>query len=386
MTPRSRCLAYAAPAAAAAALALAPVACGGGGEAGARTEGLGATRSAPGTAATAPVPAGPASAARVTTVATGLDVPWGIAFLPDGDALVGERDTGRILRIPGRAGRPARAGRPRAVMRIPAAGGSGGEGGLLGLAVSPHYARDRLVYAYYTAAADNRIVRFRLGGRLRPIVTGLRKGAIHDGGRIAFGPDGKLYAGVGETGDAGLAQDPASRNGKILRMNPDGSAPAGNPRRGSLVWSSGHRNVQGLAWDTRGRLWASEFGQNRFDEVNLVRAGDNGGWPVVEGVGPTRGGRFVNPEVTWPTAAASPSGAAIVGRTLYLGALQGRAVLRVRLRGTRATKLPPLLRGRYGRIRTVVRAPDGALWVTTSNRDGRGSPRAGDDRILRLGV
>jgi glucose/arabinose dehydrogenase len=366
MTPRRRSLLYAAPSAAAAAAALALVACGAGDRAGATTERR-------------------AAAARVTTVATGLDVPWGIAFLPDGDALVGERDTGRILRIPGRAGRP-RAGRPREVMRIPAAGGNGAEGGLLGLAVSPHYARDRLVYAYYTAAADNRIVRFRLGGRPRPIVTGLRKGAIHDGGRIAFGPDGKLYAGVGETGDAGLAQDPASRNGKILRMNPDGSAPAGNPRRGSLVWSSGHRNVQGLAWDARGRLWASEFGQNRFDEVNLVRAGDNGGWPLVEGVGPTRGGRFANPKVTWPTAEASPSGAAIVGTTLYLGALQGRAVLRVRLRGTRATKLPPLLRGRYGRIRTVVRAPDGALWVTTSNRDGRGSPRAGDDRILRLGV
>jgi glucose/arabinose dehydrogenase len=166
-------------------------------------------------------------------------------------------------------------------------------------------------------------------------------------------------------------------------MNPDGSAPSGNPRRGSLVWSAGHRNVQGLAWDAQGRLWASEFGQDRFDEVNLVHKGDNGGWPAVEGVGPTQGGRFVNPKVTWPTDQASPSGAAIIGRTLYLGALRGQAVLRVALDGTRARKLTPILEG-HGRIRTVVRAPDGALWATTSNRDGRGTPRPGDDRILRV--
>jgi glucose/arabinose dehydrogenase len=321
---------------------------------------------------------GAVAGSRVTTVATGLEVPWGVAFLPGGAALVSERDSGRIVRI------PPGGGRPRTVMRVPGvAGGQGGEGGLLGLAVSPGYRRDRLVYAYYTTASDNRIARFRLGGRVRPILTGLRAGAIHDGGRIAFGPDGELYAGVGETGDSGLAQDPGSRNGKILRMNPDGSAPADNPRRGSLVWSSGHRNVQGLAWDAQGRLWASEFGQNRVDEVNLVRKGDNGGWPAVEGVGSTEGGRFVNPKVTWPTNEASPSGAAIVGDTLYVGALQGRAVLRVRLRGRSAAKTSPLLGG-HGRIRTVVRAPDGSLWVTTSNRDGRGSPSSGDDRILRV--
>jgi glucose/arabinose dehydrogenase len=323
---------------------------------------------------------GRAAAARVTTVATGLRVPWGLAFLPGGDALVAERDTGRIVRI------AATGGRRRTVMRVPGvAGGTGGEGGLLGLAVAPTYARDRLVYAYYTTARDNRIARFRLGGRVHPIVTGLRAGLIHDGGRIAFGPDGKLYAGVGETGSAGLAQDRGSRNGKILRMNPDGSAPPDNPRRGSLVWSSGHRNVQGLAWDARGRLWASEFGQDRRDELNLVRKGDDGGWPLVEGVGPTRGGRFSNPKATWATSEASPSGAAIIGSTLYLGALRGQAVLRLRLRGDRATKLAPLLRG-HGRIRTVARAPDGTLWVTTSNRDGRGSPRPGDDRILRIRV
>ncbi len=317
------------------------------------------------------------AAAPTRTIATGLEVPWGIAFLPGGDALVSERISGRIVRIP-------RGGAKRVVMRVPGVDGGGGEGGLLGLAVSPAYVRDRWIYAYLTTATDNRIVRFRLGGPLRPILTGLRRGPVHDGGRIAFGPDGKLYAGVGETGVGALAQDRSSLNGKILRMNPDGSVPRGNPFGRSLVWSYGHRNVQGLAWDRAGRLWATEFGQNRFDEVNLIRPGRNYGWPNVEGRGPTAGGRYTNPVVTWPTSQASPSGAAIKAGTLYIGALQGRDVLRVRLDGTRARKGTPLLRGRYGRIRTVVRAPDGSLWIATSNRDGRGTPRPGDDRILRI--
>jgi glucose/arabinose dehydrogenase len=319
-----------------------------------------------------------AGASATSTVATGLQVPWGIAFLPGGDALVSERTTGRIVRI--RRG----GARKRTVMQVPGVDTDSGEGGLLGLAVSPRYARDRLVYAYFTSATDNRIVRFRLGGKVRPIVTGIRRGFNHNGGRIAFGPDGKLYAGVGEAGDTELAQDRGSRNGKILRMNPDGSVPRDNPFRGSLVWTLGHRNVQGLAWDSSGRLWATEFGQNEFDEVNLIRKGRNYGWPDVEGRGSTNGGRFTNPVVTWPTSEASPSGAAIRRGTLYIGALRGEAVLRVRLSGRRARKLSPLLEGAYGRIRTVARAPDGSLWVSTSNRDGRGNPEQADDRILRV--
>jgi glucose/arabinose dehydrogenase len=300
-----------------------------------------------------------------------------VAFLPSGAALVSERTTGRILRV-------APTGRTQVVMRVPGVDTGAGEGGLLGLAVSPRYARDRLVYAYFTSGRDNRIVRFRLGGRPQPILTGLRRGFVHNGGRIAFGPDGKLYAGVGDTGDDPLAQSRSSLNGKILRINPDGSVPAGNPFPGSRVWSLGHRNVQGLAWDARGRLWATEFGQDSFDEVNLIRRGRNYGWPEVEGRGSTDGGRFTNPLVTWRTSQASPSGAAIRAGTLYIGALRGEAVLGVRLRGTGAAKRPPLLSGRFGRIRTVARAPDGSLWVTTSNRDGRGSPTRADDRIIRL--
>jgi glucose/arabinose dehydrogenase len=328
----------------------------------------GSTSGAGGSATASP------SAARgsVTVMASGLQVPWGLAFLPGGDALVAERDTGRIRRI------PADGGTAKVVMRLTGVvHEAGSEGGLLGLAVSPHYDVDGLVYAYYTTARDNRIVRFRLGGAVRPILTGLRRGAIHNGGRIAFGPDRRLYAGVGETGTPGLAQDARSRNGKILRMDPDG--------RDVVVFSSGHRNVQGLAWDASGRLWASEFGQNRFDELNLVHRGDNGGWPVVEGFGSTRGGRYANPKLTWRTSEASPSGIAIIGHTLYMGALQGRAVLRVSLDGATAKKRSPIVTTR-GRIRTVVRAPDGSIWVTTSNRDGRGSPRAGDDKVLRVEV
>jgi glucose/arabinose dehydrogenase len=316
-------------------------------------------------------------AASLTTIATGLDVPWGVAFLPNRDALVAERYSGRIRRI-SRSGR-----RTLAVMRIPGVAKAAGEGGLLGLAVSPNYARDGWVYAYFTTAGDNRIARFRLGGALHAILTGLRRGQVHNGGRIAFGPDGKLYAGVGDTGDDQLAQDRESLNGKILRLNPDGSVPYDNPFAGRAIWSYGHRNVQGLAWDAEGRMWATEFGQNSFDEINLIRPGRNYGWPNVEGRGSTSGGRYVNPVVTWPTSEASPSGLAIVEKTMYIAALQGEAVLRVRLLGTRARKLPALLRG-HGRIRTVVRAPDGALWVTTSNRDGRGLRRRGDDRIIRL--
>jgi glucose/arabinose dehydrogenase len=289
------------------------------------------------------------------TLAKGLQVPWGIAFLPGGDALVSERTTGRILRI-------SRDGsRKRTVMRVPGVDTDSGEGGLLGLALSPRYARDRLVYAYFTSDTDNRIVRFQLGGGLRPILTGIRRADIHDGGRIAFGPDGKLYASVGEAGDGELAQDPGSLNGKILRMNADGSVPRDNPFAGSLVWTLGHRNVEGLAWDSSGRLWATEFGQDKFDEVNLIRRGRNYGWPEIEGRGSTDGGRFTNPVVTWSPSDASPSGAAIRRGTLHIGALQGQAVLRVRLSGQRARKLSPLLQEAYGRIRTVARAPDGSL-------------------------
>jgi glucose/arabinose dehydrogenase len=327
----------------------------------------------------------PASSAHAalgspSVVATGLNVPWGLAFLPNGDALVSERATGRIKRI------PAGGGTARTVHRIQGVARNFGEGGMLGIAVSPNYSSDRLVYAYYTSSRDNRVVRFRLGGRSRTVVRGIQRAGNHNGGRIAFGPDGNLYIATGDAGNRPSAQDRDSLNGKILRVRPDGSVPAGNPFSGSPVWSLGHRNVQGLAWDGSRRLWATEFGQDSRDEVNLIRKGGNYGWPSVEGQGDTQGGRFRNPLVTWSPSQASPSGAAIVGSTLYVGALRGERLWQVPLNGASAGSPSPAFEGRFGRIRTVVRAPGGRLWITTSNRDGYGSARGGDDRILSVPI
>ncbi|MBA2347965.1 MAG: PQQ-dependent sugar dehydrogenase [Solirubrobacterales bacterium] len=333
---------------------------------------------------TAEAPAGPGTtdqaAGQDEVLVTGLEVPWGLAFLPDGDALVSERTTGKILRI-------SADGREEEIMTVPDVATGQGEGGLLGLAVSPTYDQDNLVYAYFTSAGagDNRVVRFELGGEPEVVLDGIDAAGIHNGGRIAFGPDEKLYVSTGDAGDTGSAQDRESLNGKILRVEPDGSVPADNPFPGSLVYSLGHRNVQGLAWDSGGRLWAPEFGQNTFDEVNLIEAGKNYGWPEVEGPG-DGGGRFVAPKVTWETSESSPSGAAIIGSDLYVGALAGRRLWRIPLDGTRTGAPEKLLDGTYGRLRSPAAAPDGSLWVTTSNRDGRGDPVEEDDRIVRLSV
>jgi glucose/arabinose dehydrogenase len=323
-------------------------------------------------------------ASGVRTIATGLHVPWGIAFLPGGDALVAERTTGNIVRIRKHGGKKV----AMHLRDVDTTGGQplgGYEGGLLGLAVSPHYKRDHWVYAYYSSKrGDNRIVRFHLGGRLHPILTGLGKASIHNGGRIAFGPDGKLYATVGENGERTPAQSLKSRNGKILRINPNGSIPKGNPFKHSPIWSYGHRNPQGLAWDRKGRLWSSELGQDRFDEVNLIRKGRNYGWPVVEGFGSTHGGRYVNPKITFTTGQCSPSGDAILRGTLYVACLGGAKLYRIPMHGTRLGKKTALFSGTWLRLRTVVVAPGGRLWISTSNRDGRTSPRPGDDRIVSI--
>jgi glucose/arabinose dehydrogenase len=306
-------------------------------------------------------------------IATGIDVPWGLAFLSGGDALIAERDSGRILRVTGE-------GEPQPVYEVPGVVASG-EGGLLGIAV-----RGEWVYAYFTAADDNRIVRFRLGNESAPEVVfdGIAKAGFHNGGRIAFGPDGLLYVGTGDAGETGDSQDPASPNGKILRLTPEGEPAPGNPTAGSPVYSLGHRNVQGLAWDGDDRLFATEFGQNDLDEVNLIEPGRNYGWPEVEGEGDTDGGRFTNPLVTWPTSDASPSGLAIAGDTLYVAALRGERLWTVPIEGDGLGTPAALLTNEYGRLRTVAVAPDGSLWLTTSNTDGRGDVRDGDDRILRF--
>ncbi len=320
-------------------------------------------------------PSGPGRPHVVGTVATGLRAPWGLTFLPDGTALVGERDTTRVLAIEGRRVRPV--GRVGGVQPQ-------GEAGLLGLATSPTYAEDRLVYAYLSTARDNRVVTMRYDGRrlgpATPILTGIPNGFVHDGGRLLFAPDGNLFVSTGETGDPELAQDRSSLGGKILRITPEGEPAPGNPVPGSPVWTMGHRNVQGLAFDGAGHLWATEFGQDTWDELNRIDRGRNYGWPLVEGRGDQA--EYRNPYVQWRTDEASPSGLAYLDGSLWAGALRGGRLWQVPVQGAGTGPPRDFLVGDYGRLRTVVAAPDGNLWVTTSNRDTRGTPRPGDDRIL----
>ncbi|MFF5017463.1 PQQ-dependent sugar dehydrogenase [Streptomyces sp. NPDC001165] len=353
--------------------------------------GSGSTTS-PGAAASSARATETAAAAKgsvkvLRTVAEGLKTPWGLAPLPGGGLLVSSRDEGTITRIDEKTGRKTELGKVSGVS--PA-----GEGGLLGIALSPDYASDHMIYAYFTSASDNRIVRMLYDeqkpageqlGAPDTVFRGIPKGIIHNGGRIAFGPDGMLYAGTGESGNRGLAQDKKSLGGKILRLTPEGEPAPGNPFPGSPVYSYGHRNVQGLAWDSRQRLFASEFGQDTWDELNAIKPGDNYGWPEAEGRSSQAG--FHNPIAQWHTDDASPSGIAYVDGVIWMAGLKGKRLWRIPLRGTEAAAAPQaFLTGEYGRLRTVVAAGGDKVWLVTSNTDGRGTPKKGDDRVLEVEV
>lgn len=315
-------------------------------------------------------------------LARNLSTPWGIAFLPSGDALVGERDSGRVHRV-------RRGGGRRQVGRLDVVSqkANWGEGGLLGLAVSPTFRRDHWVYAYISTGSDNRIVRMRYAdgslGRRHLVLAGIPTSTHHNGGRLAF-HGGLLYASTGDAENSSLAQNRRSLAGKILRLTPDGRVPQGNPF-GNYTWSYGHRNIEGIAFDGRGNLWATEFGEDRRDELNRIVKGGNYGWPRSEGGDGPGGAR--DPLATWSPEDCSPSGIAISGNTAFIGALRGRALWTVRLHGPRAGRRVRFFHERFGRIRTVQRAPDGSLWMTTSNHDGRpSSPHPNDDRVIRLRV
>lgn len=308
-------------------------------------------------------------------VTTGLVTPWAIAF--DGaTGLVSERDTGNILEITGDT--------TRVVARI-----SGvvhqGESGLLGITVDDQ----RRLYVYSTGNDGNRIQRFALTGTPgsfalgdgETILDGIPAASYHDGGRIAFGPDGMLYATTGDAGQRDAAQDLDSLGGKILRMTPDGGVPADNPVPDSLVYSYGHRNPQGIAWAEDGTMFAAEFGQDTWDELNIITPGGNYGWPTVEGIaGDTD---FIDPVQQWSPDDASPSGIAISGATVFIANLRGQTLRTVPVADPSTST--DYYSGTYGRIRHVTEAPDGQLWFLTSNTDGYGSgPRDGDDRLLSV--
>ncbi|MFD9354916.1 PQQ-dependent sugar dehydrogenase [Streptomyces sp. NPDC060031] len=364
-----------------------------GGRAGGSPPGTAATASAPGASggpSASPRASGPPAKGAVTVtgeVAKGLESPWGVAPLPDGNLLVASRDKGTISRV------EVATGAVTPIGKVPGVA-PGGEGGLLGLALSPSFASDRMVYAYFTTESDNRIARLRYDeqrpagqqlGAPDTVFRGIPKGLIHNGGRIAFGPDKMLYAGTGETGETGLAQDKKSLGGKILRMTPDGEPVHGNPEADSVVYSYGHRNVQGLAWDKDKRLWAAEFGQNTWDELNLIEPGGNYGWPEAEGKAGKPGLR--DPVAVWKTDEASPSGIAWAEGSIWMAGLKGNRLWRVPLAGTGLVADPEaFLEGEYGRLRTVVALGGDRLLLVTSETDGRGSPQAGDDRILTLTV
>jgi glucose/arabinose dehydrogenase len=320
-------------------------------------------------------------ALRVETALRHLEVPWVLAFAPDGRLFFTER--------PGRV-RGVTDGKLAAepVARLPVS--ASGEGGLMGLALDPDFGRTHHLYVCYTAAKRagpvNRISRLTLSegraGDERVLLDGMPAAGIHDGCRLKFGPDRKLYATMGDAGEPSRAQRRYSLSGKILRINADGAVPGDNPFRGSPLWSVGHRNPQGLAWDAAGRLWESEHGSTAHDEINLIQPGRNYGWPEVRGR-ETRDG-FVAPMLESGDDTWAPSGIAILHETLYVAALRGQRLLKIAIAGGKVGDASTLLKGESGRLRDVIVGPDGALWVATSNRDGRGSPHADDDRILKV--
>ena len=320
-----------------------------------------------------PVPGGPAQPGAgeeggdPNVVASGLAVPTGLVLLPDGSAIVGERDTGRLLQVfPDRS--PARE-----LMTVPGID-TAGDGGLLGLALSPTYLEDGLLFAYVSTAADNRVVRFPLGGTPNPVFTGIPRGERHNGGGLLFAPDGGLFVGTGDTGDPALAQDPASLAGKVLRIDF-----FGRPMGATPVYSRGHRDVTalcspGAVADEAGQvpLYATDDAADGPDEVDLVTEGADYG--------------VVAPLVDVPAEVGGLGGCASAGGGIFAGALDGQRVHAFAMDGTGVVvgEAEEFLTGEYGRLRTVVLDAEGALWITTSNRDGVGTPVEDDDRVLRI--
>ncbi|MFI7436142.1 PQQ-dependent sugar dehydrogenase [Micromonospora haikouensis] len=319
-----------------------------------------------------------------TVVTTERDLPWGLVQLSDGTVLYGRRDLFDVVAM-----NPDGTDK-RSIGTVPNAAGTNGEGGVLGLAVASTFATDRWLYIYHTTATDNRIVRMRYDGTLQTsslqvLVTGIPRNKYHNGGRLRFGPDGMLYAATGDGQTPDRAQDVNDLAGKVLRIRPDGSVPADNPF-GNQVWSYGHRNPQGLAFDSRGRLFEQEFGNNVMDETNIIVRGGNYGWPACEGtVGDCANPNYLAPVRTYPVADASCSGLAIVRDVVYLACLRGNRMYREVISGDTLTDVQQYFVGTYSRLRTVEPTIDGNLWLTTSTGGDKDSvPNNSNERILKV--
>ncbi len=320
--------------------------------------------------------------ADVEIVAEGLEAPWSIATLDDG-LIVSERP-GRILII--------RGGGKRLIKEFDVA--AVGEAGLLGIALHPEYNSRPKLYLYISYFKDGRIMNKVVSGRLdieklrltsfEDIIDGIPGAAIHDGGRIRFGPDGMLYITTGDAAQPSISQDLGSLAGKILRVEDDGSIPSDNPFPGSPIYSYGHRNPQGIDWHRSGALLSSEHGPVGHDEVNLILPGENYGWPHTTG---TVNGDFGRrPLIDFGPVSVAPSGSSFLGDHFLIACLRGERIIRLRFDGEKVGDVVSLFVGEFGRLRDVVPEPSGGVLVATSNRDGRGRPRPGDDKILRIHI
>jgi glucose/arabinose dehydrogenase len=315
-------------------------------------------------------------------VSTGWTIPWDIAWAPDGSfALVTERDHFRVWKINKNGSGKTQVG------TVPNSQTTNGEGGLMGVAFSPTWngSTDREVFFMHTSTDNNRIAKMNFDGSslsgYSVVLNGMRKNRYHNGGRIRFGPDGHLYIAIGDAQQSSLAQDRNALNGKILRITKAGAPAPGNPF-GTAIYSYGHRNPQGLAWDSAGRLWSSELGNSNVDELNLIEPGKNYGWPQCEGDCSVSG--MTNPKRTWSVASASPSGLAFANGALFMAALRGERMWRIVLNGTSVGSVTSHWTGTYGRLRAVVKVPgENAIWFGTTNADNNGGEPDGSDRLLR---
>ncbi|WP_320064305.1 PQQ-dependent sugar dehydrogenase [Micromonospora sp. RTGN7] len=326
-----------------------------------------------------------ASVCTVRQVATDTDIPWGLVTLADGTILYNRRDAHDIVRLTPATGAKSTVG------AVPNVQSTDGEGGLLGLAISPTFANDQWLYIMHTSPSDNRIVRIKMqngtlnNSTLQVLVSGILRNKYHNGGRLRFGPDGKLYASTGDAQNGDNAQNINNLAGKILRLNTDGTVPSDNPF-GNYVWSYGHRNPQGLAFDSQGRLWEQEFGNSIMDETNLITRGGNYGWPACEGTSGACGtAGFIAPKRTYSTADGSCSGIAVVRDVLYVACARGTRMYRAVISGSSLTDVQTYFNGVYGRLRTVEPAPDGGLWLTTTNNGDKDSvPNNSNERIFHV--